>query len=212
MRSCASVSLKAGFHCQRSRSRNQKRRTIKWNQRSDSVYDSVAYDQVKTRSSESQAEVEELSQSNKSRNVHCKWFILPFLLPTPTVWFLLDRKRRSHKRNRKKMETFWFFRLRFRRSCHYAYDSNSDSVASENQPLIGLLLTLRDVPTFSLGSRHKKTVVWLLSNRTTTSLQVVETSVTVTNSAIQDYYNSDDSKLWSYRGNVARPITCPTWK
>ena len=211
MRSCASVSLKAGFHCRRSRSRNQRRRTIKWNQRSDSVYDSVAYDQVKTRSSESQAEEEDLSQSNKSGNVHCKWFILPFLLQTPTVWFLLDRKRRNHKRNRKKMETFWFFRLRFRRSCHSAYDSDSDSVANENQPLIGILLTLRDFPTFSQVVVIKK-LVWLLPDRTTTSLQVVETSVTVTSSPIQDYNNSDDRKLWSYRGNVARPITCPTWK
>ena len=33
--------------------------------------------------------------------------------------FSLDHKRRSHKRNRKKIETFWFFRLRF----HRAYDS-----------------------------------------------------------------------------------------
>ena len=51
------------------------------------------------------------------------------------------------------METFWFFRLRFRRACDSAYDSefrfslghklsydsdydsDSDSVASENQPL-----------------------------------------------------------------------------
>jgi hypothetical protein len=49
------------------------------------------------------------------------------------------------------METFWFFRLRFRWTCDsayisdfqitldhelsYDYDYNSDSVASENQPL-----------------------------------------------------------------------------
>ena len=31
---------------------------------------------------------------------HCDWFILPLLLPTPTMKFSLDRKRRSHKRNR----------------------------------------------------------------------------------------------------------------
>ena len=31
---------------------------------------------------------------------HCDWFILPILLPTPTMQFSLDRKRRSHKRNR----------------------------------------------------------------------------------------------------------------
>ena len=34
------------------------------------------------------------------------WFILPLLLPTPTILFSLDRKRRIHKRNQKKMETF----------------------------------------------------------------------------------------------------------
>ena len=33
------------------------------------------------------------------------------------------------------METFWFFWLRFRRAYASAYDSDSDSVASENQPL-----------------------------------------------------------------------------
>ena len=89
----------------------------------------------------------------KRGNEHRDWFILPLLLPTPTIWFSLDRKRRNRKRSRKKMETFWFFRLRFRRaydsaydsdfwfslghkrSYDSAYDSDSDSVASENQPL-----------------------------------------------------------------------------
>ena len=36
----------------------------------------------------------------------------------------LDRKRRSHKRSRKKMETFWFFRLRLCRSNDFSYESN----------------------------------------------------------------------------------------
>ena len=62
------------------------------------------------------------------------------------------RFRRSRKRSRKKMETFWFFWLRLRcaydsaydsdflfsqghkRSYHSTYDSYSDSVARENQP------------------------------------------------------------------------------
>ena len=39
----------------------------------------------------------------KRGSVHCDWFILPLLLLTPTIWFSLDRERRSHKRNRKKM-------------------------------------------------------------------------------------------------------------
>ena len=59
-------------------------------------------------------------------------FILLLMLPTPAIWFLLDRKRRSRKRSWKKMETFWFSRLRFRRSYDSAYDSDSDSVAGED--------------------------------------------------------------------------------
>ena len=66
----------------------------------------------------------------KRVNVHCNWFILPLLLPTPTIWFSLDRKRRSHKRSRKKMATFWFFSLRFRSPYVSAYESDSDYVAT----------------------------------------------------------------------------------
>ena len=29
----------------------------------------------------------------KRGNEHCDWFTLPLLLPTPTIWFSLDRKR-----------------------------------------------------------------------------------------------------------------------
>ena len=72
----------------------------------DSAYDSVVYDQVKTGSSESQAEAEEINQSPKRENVHCDWLILLLLLPTPSIWFSLDDKRRSSKRSRNKMETF----------------------------------------------------------------------------------------------------------
>ena len=35
---------------------------------------------------------------------HCHWFIVPFLLVTPTMQFSLDRKRRSHKHN----QLVWF--------------------------------------------------------------------------------------------------------
>ena len=92
------------------------------------------------------------------------WFILPLSLPTLTMEFSLDRKRRSHKWNRKEVETFWFFRLRFRRVYDSAYDSvfrfslghkpsydsdfdsDSDSVANENQTLrhSGILVTAVD--------------------------------------------------------------------
>ena len=63
------------------------------------------------RSSENQI-VGEVSRSARTKpitkrgNEHCDWFILPLLLPTPTIWFSLDRKRRNRKRSRKKMETF----------------------------------------------------------------------------------------------------------
>jgi len=91
----------------------------------------------------------------KRGNEHYDWCILPLLLPTLTIWFLLDRGQRNRKQSRKKMETFWFFQLRFRRaydsaydsdvwfslghkrSCDSAYNSNFDSVTSENQPLLG---------------------------------------------------------------------------
>ena len=31
---------------------------------------------------------------------HCDWCVLSLLLPTPTIQFSLDHKRRNHKRNR----------------------------------------------------------------------------------------------------------------
>ena len=31
--------------------------------------------------------------TTKRGNVDCDWFILPLLLPTPTIWFSLDPKR-----------------------------------------------------------------------------------------------------------------------
>ena len=76
------------------------------------------------------------------------------MLPSPTIWFLLDRKQQSCNQGQKEMEMFWFFKLRFCRtydsvydadfwfsqghkhSYDSTYDSNFDSVASENQPLI----------------------------------------------------------------------------
>ena len=54
--------------------------------------------------------------------MHFDWFLFPLLLLILTIWFSLDRKRRSHKRSWKKMETFWFFRLRVRRAYDSAYD------------------------------------------------------------------------------------------
>ena len=54
----------------------------------------AAYDLVKTRLSESEPEAEKLNQSiTKRGNMHCDWFFVPLLLPTPTIWFSLDYKR-----------------------------------------------------------------------------------------------------------------------
>ena len=55
---------------------------------SDSVYDSIAYDPVKTMLSESEIEAEEPT-NQKARNRTLSLVILPLLL------FSLDRKRRS---------------------------------------------------------------------------------------------------------------------
>ena len=62
---------------------------------SDSAYDSYAYDPVKTRLSESQAEGQESTNYNAG-------FILRLPLTTPTIYFSLDHKHKSHKRNRRK--------------------------------------------------------------------------------------------------------------
>ena len=50
------------------------------------AYDSVAYDLVKTRLSESEVEAEEENLVLQHRH----WFILRLLLTTPTIWFLLS--------------------------------------------------------------------------------------------------------------------------
>ena len=66
---------------------------------SNSAYDSVAYDLVKTiiycRSRRQKRKTQPIT---RSRIKHCDWFTLPLLLATPTMQFSLDRKQRSHKR------------------------------------------------------------------------------------------------------------------
>ena len=81
----------------------------------------------------------------------CDWFILPLLLPTPTVWFSLD-----HKRNVRVDDVSGLGRngnvlilltppaydtdhsFRFSLGHKHSYDSAYDpaSVANENQPLV----------------------------------------------------------------------------
>ena len=109
------------------------------------------------------------------------------------------------------METFWFFRLRFRRCCDSTFIIPTPTPS--NRTWIGLLLTPRDVLTFSAVVVIKvKTLSWLLSHRKTIALKVFEISVIITNSAIQDYNHSDGRKLWSYGGNVPRTNYVPNMK
>ena len=59
----------------------------------------------------------------------CDWFILPLLLPTPTMQFSLDHKRNGCSASDSDSLIF----TTSYRSALLNYDS--DSVASENQPL-----------------------------------------------------------------------------
>ena len=101
---------------------------------------------MKTRLSESQVEADEAWEY-----VPVLWLVYPSASASDSD-NLVFTKSGSRKRSQKKMETFWSFRLRFRRpydsaydsdflfslshkrSYDSAYDSDSDSVASENQP------------------------------------------------------------------------------
>ena len=67
----------------------------------------------------------------KRGNVHCDWFILPLLLPTPTIWFSLDHKRNVSDGVVSGIGTLFSLDHKLYAS---DYDSDSDSVASENQP------------------------------------------------------------------------------
>ena len=62
---------------------------------------------------------------------HCDWFILPLLLPTPTIWFSLDHKRNVSDGVVSGIGTLFSLDHKLYAS---DYDSDSDSVASENQP------------------------------------------------------------------------------
>ena len=65
------------------------------------IYDSDAYDPVKTRLSESQAEAEVQEPAN-----HNARFILWLPLTTLAIQFSLDHMHQRHKRNWKKIEPF----------------------------------------------------------------------------------------------------------
>ena len=54
--------------------------------------------------------------------------VLPLLLPTPTIWFSLDHKWNVNDRVSGRIATLFSLDRKL-------YTSNSDSVASENEPL-----------------------------------------------------------------------------
>ena len=56
--------------------------------------------------------------------------VLPLLLPTPTLWFSLDHKQNVSDGVVSGIRTLFSLDHKL-----YAYDYDSDSVASENQPL-----------------------------------------------------------------------------
>ena len=84
--------------------------------------------------------------------MHCGWFILPLLLPTPKIWFSLDHKRNvsdgvvsADRRNGNVLipisslmtpltTPIFDFHQVINALNGSAYDSDSDSVASENRP------------------------------------------------------------------------------
>ena len=122
--------------------------------------------------------------------MHCVRFIPPLLLPTPTIWFSLDHKRNVSDgvvsgvgRNgnvlilltlipsrlwlRLRDSNFWFS-VGHKRSYDSAYDSDSDSIVSENQPLphtfhqcSGFWLVLINKATWSYKERKENKIgIW----------------------------------------------------
>ena len=65
--------------------------------------------------------------------MHCDWFILLLLLPTPTMWFSPDHKQNVSNTVVSKIGTLFSLDYNLYAS---DYDSVSDSVASENQPIL----------------------------------------------------------------------------
>ena len=140
----------------RSRSRNQKRRTLR------SLKTTTPSLSIKWKLSSRSCKQKRKNRKpiTKLGNKHCDWFILPFLLPTPAMWFSLDGKRRCHKQSQKwrKWKRSWFFRLWFCCSYYPAYESDFLFLLSHKHPLRPSLTTptpslvktsLYQVPTFA---------------------------------------------------------------
>ena len=88
--------IQAGFHLRRSqcRSRNQKRRTLRSSENSVLIALTTMSFTIKWklgRRSRKQKRNNYETNHTKRRNVPWDGFILPPLLPTPTIWFSLDR-------------------------------------------------------------------------------------------------------------------------
>ena len=64
--------------------------------------------------------------------MHSDWLILPLRLPTPTIWFSLDHKRKGSEGVVSGIRTLFSLDHKLYAS-DYDSDSDSDSVASENQ-------------------------------------------------------------------------------
>ena len=98
--------------------------------------DSVAYDPMKPRLSESEAAAEELA-NHKIRSRLLPLLYSSFSACDSTMQSSLDRKRRSHKQNHCSASDFigLIFTRLYRSTLAIACGSNYDSVASENQPL-----------------------------------------------------------------------------
>ena len=108
---------------------------------------------MKTRLLESRSKSGTNKQITKCGNVNFDWFILPLLLPTLTIWFSLDHKQNVGDRVGSGVKRNGMILLTpgFRHAHDSAYNSdlwfslgdklsynssnNSDSLASENQPL-----------------------------------------------------------------------------
>ena len=92
-----------------------------------------AYDLVKTRLSQSEAEAEKLNQSQSVGTCIVIDLSFCFCFWLWQIWFSLDHKRNVSGGVVSRIGTLFSLNHKFYAS---DYDSDSDSVASENQPLV----------------------------------------------------------------------------
>ena len=106
----------------------------------------------------------------------------------------LAKQRVSASKDKKKLQFPNYFEQcyeRFEPSSHFI--SRLTLIVRVNVAWIGLLLTVTDVsPTCAV------VIFWHVTSLKMTTAQVVETSVNVNNSPVQDYVHSDDHKQPTY--------------